>query len=178
MAIRLTKARLLVSLGGILAVTACDALEEDPAATPAPHETREAGVERVVDGDTIIVDLAGERRRVRLLNIDAPEATDPDRPAECLGPEATAFVEGLLPPGTEVHLVYDIEVADQYGRDLAGVFRDELFVNAEIARHGLAEAVYFPPNDRFLDDVEAAVAEARAARRGLFDPSIPCTTAR
>ena len=56
-------------------------------------------VERVVDGDTVDVRLNGAVTRVRLLNVDTPETVDPNRPVQCLGPEASAFLASTLPAG-------------------------------------------------------------------------------
>ena len=79
-----------------------------------------ARVARVVDGDTVVVDLDGHERTVRLLGIDTPETHHPDRPVECHGPEAAARLGELLPPGTEVRLERDVEPLDRYGRLYAG----------------------------------------------------------
>ncbi|MGB3954349.1 MAG: excalibur calcium-binding domain-containing protein [Brooklawnia sp.] len=132
-------------------------------------------VTAVVDGDTIDVMKNGRQKRVRLLNVDTPETVDPDQPVECLGPEAAYFLDRLLPVGTVVELQYDEERTDQYGRELAGVFVEDVLVNAEIARAGLGAAVLFEPNDRFYADVLEAQNEATAAGRGLFDPDAECT---
>ncbi|WP_309055182.1 thermonuclease family protein, partial [Streptomyces sp.] len=72
------------------------------AETPAAPELRgeRVVVERVIDGDTVDVRKEGEVVRVRLLNIDTPETKDPNELVECFGPEATALLEQLLPPGT------------------------------------------------------------------------------
>jgi micrococcal nuclease len=134
-----------------------------------------AVVERVVDGDTVIVDVDGERTRIRLLNIDTPESVDPNRPDECLGAEASAFLAELLPVGTEVRLGYDEERQDQYGRTLAAVFLgDGTLVNAEIARAGLGEAVVYGGNDRYLSAVRAAEAAATDAGVGLHSSGLDC----
>ncbi|MGA8048321.1 MAG: thermonuclease family protein [Dermatophilaceae bacterium] len=129
----------------------------------------------VVDGDTIDVSSGGEIKRVRLLNVDAPESVHPDEFIECMGPEATAFLEELLPAGTEVALAYDRERTDRYDRELAGVTVGEMFVNAEIARAGLGIAVLFEPNSRFYQKVREAQLEAIAAGRGLYDEDLGCT---
>jgi len=134
-----------------------------------------ATVKRVVDGDTIDVVVEGDERRVRLLNIDTPESVDPDAAVECLGPEATEFLATLLPEGTAVTLAYDEVRTDRYGRDLAAVFHDEAFVNAEIARAGLATTLVVDGNDRYYDEVEKARAEAEAAGAGMYSPDVPCT---
>ncbi|MFM8762899.1 MAG: thermonuclease family protein, partial [Solirubrobacterales bacterium] len=44
-------------------------------------------VERVVDGDTIIVSAPGGSERVRYIGIDTPESVAPGRPVECFGPQ-------------------------------------------------------------------------------------------
>ena len=139
-------------------------------------EVDQGVVERVIDGDTVDVTIDGAVQRVRLLNIDTPETVDPEQPVQCLGPEATEFLEGLLPAGTAVTLEYDDERTDRFDRTLAGVFTpDGALVNAEIARQGLAEAVIVGDNDRFYPPVEQARSEAVAAGRGLYSPDVACT---
>jgi len=138
-------------------------------------EGTHAVVERVVDGDTVIVHLDGERQRVRLLNIDTPESVAEDRPVECLGPEASEFTKELLPADAEVTLVFDEDRFDDYDRMLAAVFtEDGRNVSVELARAGLAEAITVQPNDRFRPEVQEAMEEAQTAERGLWDQSLPC----
>lgn len=75
-----------------------------PAPTPASAPT--AIVEHVVDGDTFTVRIDRRRERVRLIGIDAPEATDPRR-IDCFGPESTTALQSLLPAGSTVILTSD-----------------------------------------------------------------------
>lgn len=133
-----------------------------------------ASVIRVVDGDTIDVSLDGEETRVRLLNVDTPETKHPSEPVECLGLEASEFLETLLPTGTDVELEYDIERLDRYDRTLAGVYHENSLVNAEIAANGLGIAVVYGPNRKFYDDVKEAEQGARDRGLGLYDPAIEC----
>ncbi len=137
----------------------------------------EAGnVVRVVDGDTLVIEVGGDEKTVRLLNIDTPETKHPDKPVECLGLEATEFLKELTPPGTQVGLDFDVEREDRYGRTLAAVFlTDRTLVNAEIARQGLGVPVVFEPNRKYLDEVEAAHSEAKADRAGLHSPQTGCS---
>ena len=138
---------------------------------PAYEQGVTATVERVVDGDTIVAQVDGASERVRLLNIDTPESVQPDTPVECLGPEASAFLTTLLPPGTAVTLEFDRDRRDQYDRMLAGVvMTDGTLVNAAIARAGFAELLEIGGNDRFTPDVASAVAEAQGAAVGLWAP--------
>src|SRR5688572_18590708 len=99
-----------------------------------------AHVVRVVDGDTIDAEFDGRTERVRLIGIDTPETLRPDTPVECYGPEATATTTRLLPAGTPLVVVRDLEARDDYGRLLAYVYRapDGLFVNLDLVEKGFA----------------------------------------
>lgn len=119
----------------------------------------------------------GSEHRIRLLNVDTPETKDPNKAVECLGPEATAYLEQPLEPGDVVRLEFDEEVHDRYDRELAGVFEGDVLVNAEIARRGLGVPVVFEPNRLFYDEVVAAYDEGRKAAVGVFDPAMECTFA-
>ena len=155
----------VLGAGGAFAVNQSQRAKEDTWAT----------VVRVVDGDTFEGVIAGEQKTVRLLNVDTPETKHPQEPVQCLGPEATEMLKDLLEPGDRVKLEYDIERTDRYGRTLAGVFKDDSLVNADLARAGLGVAVLYEPNRKFYDEVWEAQQEAEAAGDGLFDPQIDCT---
>ena len=135
-----------------------------PAGTAAPV------IARVVDGDTVDVRIGGRRQRVRLHGIDTPESVRPDTPVQCFALEASARTKTLLPKGTAVRLVGDIERRDRYGRLLAYVFRDAdgLFINLELAREGFAVPYTYAPNVAHASEIVAAAADARAAGRGLW----------
>ena len=131
------------------------------AATETPQEYL---VERVVDGDTIIVSGLG---RIRLIGVDTPETVDPRRPVEFFGREASAFTKRML-DGKRVRLEYDWERTDKYGRTLAYVhLPDGTLVNAEIIRQGYGHAyTRFP--FKYLDEFRQYEREAREAGRGLW----------
>lgn len=141
----------------------------------APSTGEQAKVERVVDGDTLIVHTRGERIRLRLLNIDAPELARDGRPAQCYGEESADELARLLPEGTTVTLVHDKEPQDQYGRELAGVFKDDVFINEHMVAEGFARPVLFQPNDKFYDRMLAAEAAGRHDQKGMFSacPATP-----
>lgn len=129
-----------------------------------------AEVVGVVDGDTIVVRLGGAEERVRLLGIDTPESVDPRSPVECFGKEAAAHTASLLPPGTPVRLVRDVEARDRYERLLAYVYRidDGTFVNLRLVEDGYAAVLTYPPNVAHADEFVAAAGEARESGRGLW----------
>lgn len=157
-----------------LAVTACAQLTStappSTVAVVAPDDAMAGTVERVVDGDTVIVEVAGERERVRLLRIDTPEAARDGGPAECLADAATAALAELLPAGAPVELATDVEVRDRYGRLLAHLWANGTWVNGAMLEAGYADVITFPPNVAHDDEVRAAVQRARDAEAGLWDP--------
>ena len=136
-----------------------------------PEGTERTVVVANIDGDTIRVRKSGasETTRVRLLNIDTPELNK-----ECYADEAKQFVEGLIPEGTQVQLVYDREQTDHYGRELAGVYAGETFVNREVAAAGFAVPILVQPNTLFYEEIERAAAEAKENRRGVFAADSGC----
>jgi len=126
-----------------------------------------ARVSAVVDGDTIDVTWAGHRERVRLLGVDTPETVDPRRPIGCYGEEASAFTHRRL-AGRTVHLTFDRQRRDRYGRLLAYVDVDGRRFNDELLSGGYARVLVIPPNGlhgRAMLDEELA---ARSARLGLW----------
>ncbi|MGH9157906.1 MAG: thermonuclease family protein [Acidimicrobiales bacterium] len=124
-------------------------------------------VERVVDGDTIVVS-GGER--VRLIGVDTPETKDPRRPVGCFGSQASDFTASVLEEGSRVRLVGDVEPRDRFDRLLAYAYRlpDGLFVNAELVRLGFALPLTIPPNVTFAEEFVNLARQAREAGRGLW----------
>ena len=128
-----------------------------------------AEIERVIDGDTVDVALAGTTERVRLIGIDTPEVAHPDREGECFGDEATAFTEQLLPVGTPVRIERDIVGRDDYGRLLGYLHTtDGTFVNVEIVRRGYATPLSIEPNSAHARKIAAAATAAERDDLGLW----------
>lgn len=141
----------------------------------SPASTANATVKDVVDGDTIVVMVRGQREKVRLIGIDTPESVDPRRPVGCYGKEASAFTKSLLPKQTKVRLELDVEARDTFHRLLAYVYRtsDNLFVNAELARQGYATTLTLPPNIAMASEFRTLVSQAREANVGLWHSCPP-----
>lgn len=129
-----------------------------------------ATVLHVIDGDTVDLLIGRRTETARLLGIDTPETVKPGAPVDCFGPEASARTKALLPPGTEVRLTRDVEVRDRFDRLLVYVVRaeDDLFVNRVLVSDGYARTLSIAPNDAHRADLEAAEADARDRRRGLW----------
>lgn len=117
-------------------------------------------LERVVDGDTIIVhNSEGERIRVRLIGIDAPESVHPDENENTEeGRDASQFLKDLLEHVDTVYLEYDEEEFDQYDRTLAYVWIDTgstyIMVNEIMLATDHANPVYIEPNLRYAKTFE------------------------
>ena len=136
-----------------------------------------ATVVRVVDGDTIVVDVDGRDETVRLIGIDTPETVKPNSPVECFGPEASAATKALLPAGAPIRLERDVEARDDYDRLLAYVFlaADGTFVNLRLVRQGFAALLTFPPNVAHVDEFVDAAEAARADGLGLWSACVQAT---
>jgi micrococcal nuclease len=162
--------RVLAALALLVGLVGCQSVSSPGPAAPSLGVDGRATIVRVVDGDTIVVRLAGQHERVRLIGIDTPESVKPGSPVECFGKEASGHLASLLPQGTVVRLEGDAEQRDRYGRLLAYVYRDPdgLFVNAVMARDGFAQPLTVPPNVAHTAELAAAARSARESRRGLW----------
>lgn len=128
--------------------------------------TRQAAVrvERIVDGDTVVLSQIGT---ARLIGVDTPETVDPRRPIQAFGKEASAFLTTIA-GGQSVRVDYDQTRTDKYGRTLVYLYlSDGTFVNREIVRQGFGHA-YLEFPFKHMEDFRAAEREARAAGRGLW----------
>lgn len=135
----------------------------------------QASVATVLDGESFEVRTGEQSTRIRLLDIATPVPATPDRPGQCLGPEASAHLASVLPPGSEVQLAYG---EDRLGRPVAAATAaDGRLVNAEMVRAGFAEVA---AGDGERDPavraaLESAAHQAVAEQRGLHSASVPCT---
>jgi len=128
-------------------------------AGPAPAQ--EAQFLSVIDGDSLVLEIGGQTREVRLIGIDAPEH------GQEYGVQAKCQVIRYC-YGRSLRVEYDQQRKDRYGRLLAYVYCGEKLVNAEMVRVGLALAVRYEPNVRHYDQLKQAEQEARAQRRGFW----------
>jgi micrococcal nuclease len=126
-------------------------------------------VVRIVDGDTIRVQLGDRTERVRYIGIDTPESVKPGTPVQCYAKRAAA-ANATLVAGREVRLVGDVEHRDRYGRLLAYVYRvgDGAFVNAMLVRDGYARTLTIPPNVAHAAEFARLARAARTTGRGLW----------
>ena len=125
----------------------------------APPEM--ARVTQVIDGDTIVIQGG---HRVRYIGVDTPE-TYPR--IEACGIEAWRINRELV-AGKKVRLERDVSETDKHGRLLRYVWVDDIMVNAELVKRGLARAKAYPPDTRYQDYFTELEAEAILLGRGLW----------
>ncbi|WP_308492325.1 thermonuclease family protein [Microbacterium terrisoli] len=142
---------------------------------PQPRAA-EGTIVRVIDGDTVEISIANAVQPVRLLGISAPEDNRAHGQVQCLGPEATAALTGLLPTGARVSLTYGPQRHDSDGHLLAGVTTTAgVSASDSMAARGLALDATAGDDATALRRVKDAVAQARRDKVGFFDSAIPCT---
>lgn len=138
---------------------------------PSLRTMTEARVVRVVDGDTIIVEIDGKEERVRYIGVDTPETVRPNSPVECYGEEASNANTNLV-EGQTVYLEKDISERDRYDRLLRYVYTiqdgEPVFVNLWLVEQGYAQVSTYPPDVRHEQAYLDAQREAREQERGLW----------
>ena len=120
-------------------------------------------VTRVVDGDTIVVNIDGEDTKVRMIGIDTPESVASDESRNTPeGVIASDYTKSIL-EGTKVYLEYDQELYDQYGRTLAYVFKEDkrTMIQEELLAEGYARVMTVEPNTKYVKTFEALESKAK-----------------
>jgi micrococcal nuclease len=150
---------LLAMLIGLLLLMGCaDLAGERSGSGPVS-----ASVTKHTDGDTLWLSGIG---KVRLIGVDTPEVFSG---VECYGRRAAAFVQRVLPLGSEVRYRLGAEERDRYGRALAYVWLDDgRFLNRLLLARGYAQTLTIPPNVEYAGDFAAAARGARGRGLGLW----------
>ena len=139
-------------------------------------------LERVVDGDTIVVLTEdGTEEKVRLLEVNTPESVHSDSSKNNeYGDMASEWTKSMLNGYDTLYLAYDKEREDQYGRTLAYVWLSNsvnanneedirnFCLNAMLLSNGMAECVIYEPNDYYEDLFQSLESEAISNQIGLW----------
>jgi micrococcal nuclease len=119
---------------------------------------RPIGVLRIVDGDNIeLVD----GRRIRYIGVDAPEE------GECFREESIKINEELV-MGKKVKIEFDKNDMDNYGRWLAYVWVDDVFVNQELLEKGAGEYFLDTVNKKYGEELVEAAEKGYGGNQGLW----------
>ena len=144
--------------------------------------TAPAKVVRVVDGDTLKVELNGRIENVRLIGIDTPESkvnkkakkyatrsSQDIKTIVSLGKAAVSFIKSIIKPGDLVDIEQDVQSRDRYGRPLVYIYlKSGKMLNEEIIAAGFASIMTIPPNVRYQERFLRAYRAAREEQRGLW----------
>jgi len=118
---------------------------------------------KVIDGDTVDLEINGKKETVRLIGIDAPESR------ECFGSAATNKARELL--GLKlVELEQDSSQGerDRYGRLLRYIFVDGINFQELMIREGYAKEYTYSKPYKYQTLFKNAQTEAQNQKRGLW----------
>jgi micrococcal nuclease len=143
-----------------------------PSTIQTASNPSEVKVARVVSGQTLEV-LGIEQpnliSQVRLIAVDAPDLRQ--RP---WGDDAKQLLETLIgDTNKSVKLELDLEAKDKFGRTLAYVWKDNLFLNEEILKQGYALFGARSPNHKYDRRLERAQQWARVMGQGIWNSDKP-----
>ena len=129
----------------------------------SPRPVRSGRLVRVVDGDSIVVEIAGKKHDVRLHGIDAPEYAQP------LGPEAAKQLQTLVHQAdTELYYMQTINDSDRYHRMVAAIrpSTQRETLNYSMVRSGYAYA--YPDHGGLHPTILDAEQNARYQQLGVW----------
>ena len=161
-------AALLLILSGCLYIEESDG-GFDNELFDGPYE-----IVKIVDGDTIKLNIDGQKTSVRLIGIDTPESVHPDKSKNVPeGKLASDHTKELLENMTSVYIEYGEESHDRYGRVLAYVYLDKnTMLNAKILEDGYAKVLTIKPNNKYEDYFLQLEEEARQNDAGLWSTGV------
>jgi len=127
---------------------------------------------KVVDGDTMDVDIDGKIERLRLIGIDTPETVDPRKEVQCFGKEASNKAKELL-EGKFVTLESDEtqSTRDKYKRLLVYVFVDGVNFNKFMIEEGYAYEYTYDSAYKYQSEFKEAQVNAQSLNKGLWNSS-------
>ncbi|OHA58453.1 MAG: hypothetical protein A2571_01585 [Candidatus Vogelbacteria bacterium RIFOXYD1_FULL_44_32] len=149
---------------------AIEATSTGPAFLVVPKVLNSYQVVKVVDGDTVVVNINGKTETLRLIGINTPETVDPRKAVECFGKEASAKAKSLL-AGQTVRLEADPSQGerDKYNRLLCYVFlADGTNFNKLMISQGFAYEYTYNLPYKYQAEFKLAEREARELKKGLW----------
>ncbi|KYC44667.1 MAG: hypothetical protein APG10_01544 [Candidatus Methanofastidiosum methylothiophilum] len=164
----------------ILVVSSC-CLDTIKSKYSVPIDYNTVLVTKVIDGDTLEIQIDGRNERVRLVGIDTPEPYSknnekkwyglPDNHLRKWGVNAYNYTNKRLYK-KEVNISYDSiqGVKDEFGRTLAYIYIDNKNINLELVENGYARVYTEKKSDLYLKLLEAE-AKARINKIGLWNYS-------
>lgn len=131
----------------------------------------EASLSDCIDGDTARLIVDGRSEKVRFLAIDTPE-TDPGTRdgVEAYGKEASQATCDALRNANEIVLELDSgsDKRDDYDRLLAWIWVDDVLLQAELIKNGLAEVAYLYGDYYYTDALVDLQEQAQKENIGIW----------
>ncbi|TJZ63534.1 thermonuclease family protein [Sphingobacterium olei] len=128
-------------------------------------------VDKIVDGDTFwVFNHAGQKLKVRLIGIDAPETRNVfKKKKHAFGLASKNYLDNILKQNPYIKLTFDVDSLDQYGRTLAYAYlSDGSMINEQLIRNGYAVLMTVSPNIRFEKIFYESQMAARKNKRGIW----------
>jgi micrococcal nuclease len=125
-------------------------------------------VDRVVDGDTTMVQTATGNYSIRMMGIDTPESHYLGKSQGEWADKATARLRRILPEGTPVALELSDTPCDKYGRVLAWIHKGDINVNSLMVKGGYAVNYCIAPDMKYCEEFGAYVEKAMASRAAMW----------
>ncbi|MFA6184667.1 MAG: thermonuclease family protein [Candidatus Shapirobacteria bacterium] len=119
---------------------------------------------RVVDGDTIIIKINGDKKSIRLIGIDTPETN------ECFGKESAEKIKELI-GNKKIKLEADNsqDDKDKYDRLLRYVYLDDgILVNKKLIEEGMAEEFTYKTAYKFQTEFKEVEKIAKERKVGMW----------
>ena len=142
------------------------------AIVPIQANTKEKVIfSKCTDGDTAHFLIDGKDTTVRFLAINAPEYT---KTKEEYGKEASAYVCNALMEADTITLEYDdgSDALDKYGRTLAWVYADDVLLQKELVKKGLAEVKYLYGDYAYTKELQTLEKEAKKEKLNMWSDGL------
>ncbi|MDU4671509.1 MAG: thermonuclease family protein [Finegoldia magna] len=154
--------KFLVGLLILISLTSCDKIIQ------TENQNNLYEVVRVVDGDTVILNIDGKKTRVRLIGIDTPESVAEDKSRNVKeGKIASEYTKNLL-KNKKVRVEFDEEKQDVYERKLGYLFLDDEFINEKLLKEGMAKLYTKTTNQKYSEPLRKAEQYARENKKGFW----------
>lgn len=153
--------------GNPVATSSVAAVETAAAVRPAADTY---SVTKVIDGDTLVVEMNGKNVKIRLIGLDTPETVDPRKPVQCFGKEASDKAKEML-SGKRVRIEQDASQGeyDKYGRLLAYVYLpDGTLLNEYMIAEGYGHEYTYRLPYKYQKEFKAAQSRAQEEKKGLW----------
>lgn len=126
---------------------------------------------RCVDGDTAVVKIDKEEKKIRFLAVDTPETKHPAKGKEAGGETASEYTCYKLKNAKKLEIEYDPKSnkEDKYGRTLVWLYVDGELFQKDLISNGYAEVAYIYGKYNYVDELCSLQKEAINNKLGIWN---------